>query len=107
MRTLQLPLRVQFGQAVQRGSDIPVVGAERFLTDAECALEQRLGFGLAALDSIQFGQGIERGSDIGGVWAERFLADAECALEERLVERVEVVALLRQGRGREQERPSQ
>jgi hypothetical protein len=41
-----------------------VVGAERLLVDRECALVQRLGFGVAALVAIELGEVVEFCTDL-------------------------------------------
>src|SRR5439155_308249 len=59
-------------------------GAERALANGEAALEQRLGFGIAALGIAKRCQGMQAAREIGMARREGFLADRDAAQKERL-----------------------
>ena len=57
--------KVERGQVVERQAHVGVVGAQRFLADAEGASVVCLRLGVAALLEIQVGQVVERRTHIG------------------------------------------
>jgi hypothetical protein len=58
-----------------------VVGSQRLFLDSECALEERLGLGVAALRAVVLGEVVEGLSDVGVLGAERLLADGKRTLK--------------------------
>ena len=71
-------------QIVQRLSDIGMIGAERFLSDRQRALVERLGVGVATLASVKPRQIVQRRGDYGIFGTESFLSDRQRSLVERL-----------------------
>ncbi len=61
-----------------------MVGAQHFLRDRECAPEERVGLGVAALDPVQRGQVVEALGDFGMLRPEHLLPDLQRALLEWL-----------------------
>ncbi len=61
-----------------------MLGTERFLSDHQRPLVERLGVGISALAAVERSQVVQRLRDIAMVGTEGFLADRQRALEERL-----------------------
>ena len=83
-RRSDLGFAVKHRQIVQRLSDIGMIGTERFLSDRQRSLVERLGVGVATLVIVKHRQIVQRRSDIGMIGTERFLSDRQRPLEERL-----------------------